>query len=82
MVMSWVAVFDSDLTLKAPAHFEHGIFPKNHVDQSREFALCVVALAYPVRILFGQRRFVLAALMVAIELSLVVNMAFATVSPA
>jgi hypothetical protein len=35
MVMSWVVVFDSDLTLKGPAHFEHGIFPKNHIDQAR-----------------------------------------------
>ena len=80
MVMSWVVVFDSDLTLKAPAHFERGIFLKNHIDQSQEFVLCVVALAYPIRVLIGEKRFALATLLVALALSFIINMAFATVS--
>ena len=39
--------FDPGLTLKPDGDAERGIFVKNYIDQSQEFALCAVALAYP-----------------------------------
>ena len=47
MVMSWIVAIDPGLSLKAPASRGRGIFVKNYIDQSQEFALCAVALAYP-----------------------------------
>ena len=48
MAMSWIVAFDPSLTLKPRSDLERGIFVKNYIDQSQEFALCAVALAYPV----------------------------------
>ena len=78
-VMSWLVAFHPDLTLK-PDHLERGIFVKNNIDQSQEFTLCAVALAYPVVMLLRQRRFWLAGLLTALALSFFVNMAFVVVS--
>jgi hypothetical protein len=50
MLVSWVVAFEPNLTLKADAEMR-GIFVKNYIDQSQEFALCAVALAYPVMML-------------------------------
>jgi O-antigen ligase len=81
MVMSWVVVFDPGLSLQhnlnSPAP---GIFVKNYIDQSQEFALCAVALAYPVVILLREKRFLPAMLLMALSLSFVVNMLFVVVS--
>jgi O-antigen ligase len=78
MVMSWVVAYEPQLALKSGA--DYGIPVKNYIDQSQEFALCAVALAYPIVSLLGQKRFTKAALLAAIGLSLVANMAFVTVS--
>ena len=59
---------------------QRGIFVKNYIDQSQEFALCAVALAYPVITLLRAKRRLLAGLLIAISLSLLVNMAFVIVS--
>ncbi len=49
MAVSWMVAFDPSLSLKASTQAtEHGIFVKNYIDQSQEFALCAVALAYPI----------------------------------
>ena len=49
MVMSWIVAYDPSLSLKAPSQGDaRGIFVKNYIDQSQEFALCAVALVYPV----------------------------------
>ena len=49
MVMSWIVAIDPGLSLKAPDEpGGRGIFVKNYIDQSQEFALCAVALAYPI----------------------------------
>ena len=49
MVMSWLVTIDPSLSLKPPGEpGGRGIFVKNYIDQSQEFALCAVALAYPV----------------------------------
>ncbi|QPF82903.1 O-antigen ligase family protein [Bradyrhizobium genosp. L] len=80
MVMSWLVVRYPGLTMKPPATAERGIFVKDHINQSQEFTLCAVALAYPVVMLLRSRRFVLAALLVVIAVSFFANMAFVVVS--
>jgi hypothetical protein len=76
---SWIVAFDPGLTLKENTE-QRGIFVKNYIDQSQEFALCAVALAYPVMTLLRANRPWLAALLTAIALSFIVNMMFVTVS--
>lgn len=78
MVMSWVVAYEPQLALKSNG--EYGIPVKNYIDQSQEFALCAVALAYPIVSLVGQKKFTKAILLAAIGLSLVANMAFVIVS--
>jgi O-antigen ligase len=80
MVMSWIVVFFPDLTLKAKDSAVRGIFVKNYIDQSQEFALCAVALAYPIATLVRARRIELALLAGALSLFFLINMAFAIVS--
>jgi O-antigen ligase len=82
MAMSWLVAFDPALSLKpkAEAAFERGIFVKNYIDQSQEFALCAVALAFPVITLLRARKVVSALLLSALALSFAVNMAFVIVS--
>ena len=46
MAMSWIVAFDPGLALKSGA--EYGVPVKNYIDQSQEFVLCAVVLAYPV----------------------------------
>jgi O-antigen ligase len=79
MAMSWVVAFEPDLTLKTEVR-ERGIFVKNYIDQSQEFALCAVALAYPIMTFLRTNRIRLAALLAAIALSFLVNMIFVVVS--
>ncbi|WP_354218422.1 O-antigen ligase family protein [Bradyrhizobium sp. JR7.2] len=78
-VMSWLVAFHPNLTLK-PDHLERGIFVKNYIDQSQEFALCAVALAYPIVMLLHEKRYWFAGLLIALALSFFVNMAFVVVS--
>lgn len=78
-VMSWLVAFYPDLTLKTD-HLERGIFVKNYINQSQEFTLCAVALAYPIVTLLREKRYWLAALLIALALSFFVNMAFVVVS--
>ena len=79
MVVSWAVAFEPNLTLK-PEIESRGIFVKNYIDQSQEFALCAVALAYPVMMALRTGRTRLALLLTAIALSLLVNMMFVVVS--
>ena len=78
MAMSWIVAFDPGLALKSGA--EYGVPVKNYIDQSQEFALCAVALAYPIITLLRAKRILLAVLLIAVALSFVVNMAFVVVS--
>jgi O-antigen ligase len=79
MAMSWIVAFYPGLSLKT-FDPQRGIFVKNYIDQSQEFTLCAVALAYPIIMLLRARKVWLALLLSAIVLSLVVNMAFVIVS--
>jgi O-antigen ligase len=78
MAMSWLVAFDPRLALKSAA--EYGVPVKNYIDQSQEFALCAVVLAYPIIGSLRAGRIVPALLLGAIALSFVVNMAFVVVS--
>jgi O-antigen ligase len=78
MAMSWLVAFDPRLALKSSA--DYGVPIKNYIDQSQEFALCAVVLAYPVIGLLRSGRIIPALLLSAIALSFVVNMAFVVVS--
>jgi O-antigen ligase len=80
MVMSWIVAFDPGLTLKPEADASRGIFVKNYIDQSQEFALCAVALAYPIVTFLREKRIWLAVLLTALALGFVVNMALVIVS--
>jgi hypothetical protein len=80
VVMSWIVAFFPGLTLKAKDVASHGIFVKNYIDQSQEFALCAVALAYPVVMLARAGRAALAVVLCALALAFVSNMAFVIVS--
>jgi O-antigen ligase len=76
--MSWIVAFNPNLALKSGAEF--GVPVKNYIDQSQEFALCAVALAYPIATLVRTKRFLLATFLTAIAVSFVVNMTFVNVS--
>jgi O-antigen ligase len=78
MAMSWIVVFDPQLTIKP--QIDYGVPVKNYIDQSQEFALCAVALAYPVVEFFNRRKFAPAAVLLALGLGFVVNMMFVVVS--
>jgi O-antigen ligase len=78
MLLSWAVTFDPRLALKSEAEF--GVPVKNYIDQSQEFGLCAVALAYPVIRLLRDRRFALATMLAAIAAGFMVNMAFVVVS--
>ncbi|WP_051334516.1 O-antigen ligase family protein [Bradyrhizobium sp. Ai1a-2] len=80
VVMSWLVFLQPSLSLKPPIDAERGIFVKNYIDQSQEFTLCAVALAYPIVTLLRAKKFALAGLLVAIALSFFINMAFVVVS--
>jgi O-antigen ligase len=80
MLMSWIVAIDPGLSLKPAEEAEHGIFVKNYIDQSQEFALCAVALAYPIISLLRANEIRLAKWLGAISLGFVLNMTFVAVS--
>ena len=78
-LVSWLVLFDPSLSLKG-AGAERGIFVKNYIDQSQEFSLCLVALAFPVVTLLRERKIWQALLLCALALSFLLNMLFVIVS--
>lgn len=81
MAMSWIVAFDPSLTLKRlDERGGRGIFVKNYIAQSQEFALCAVALAYPVIRLLRANMMSRALALGAIALGFIANMAFVIVS--
>jgi len=78
MAMSWIVAIYPGLALKAGA--QYGVPVKNYIDQSQEFALCAVALAYPITTLIRAKRILPAALLAVLALSFVANMMFVAVS--
>lgn len=78
MVFSWIVAFHPQFALKPGA--EYGVPVKNYIDQSQEFALCAVALAYPIISLLRTKRWLAGALLAMLALSFVLNMVFVTIS--
>ena len=79
MLMSWLVMLYPGLALKQ-VNAERGIFVKNYINQSQEFALCAVALVYPVYTLLRSGKTWQALLLAAIAASFILNMAFVVVS--
>ncbi|MEP6840686.1 MAG: O-antigen ligase family protein [Bradyrhizobium sp.] len=79
MLMSWLVMLYPGLTLKQ-FNAERGIFVKNYIDQSQEFALCAIALAYPTYTLLRTGKTWQALLLAAIAANFILNMAFVVVS--
>ena len=86
LAMSCIVAIDPRLALRAVPVKDYygvavyGVPVKNYIDQSQEFALCAVALAYPIVTLLRAKRILPAALLIAVSLSFVVNMTFVIVS--
>jgi O-antigen ligase len=74
MVLSWIVLFAPSLKLTATT--SDGVPVKNYIDQSQEFALCMVALAPFVMSLYRQKRFALSAVCALLMLGFVANLAF------
>jgi O-antigen ligase len=74
MVLSWIVFFAPEFKLTVTA--SDGVPVKNYIDQSQEFALCMVALAPFILSLYRQRRFALAVACAVLVLGFFTNMAF------
>ena len=81
MVMSWVVAYDPSLSLKPPGQSDaRGVFVKNYIDQSQEFALCAVALFYPFMRLVRAEKFWPALLLGLLAVYFIDTMAFIVAS--
>lgn len=78
MIYSWIVAIEPQLAWKANAGF--GVPVKNYIDQSQEFALCMVGAIYAIVQWFRDRQPLKAFLLVAIALAFFANMAFVVVS--
>ena len=79
MGVSWLVAFHPGLTLK-PNNDVRGIFVKDYINQSQEFTLCAVALAYPIMQCLREGRIRPALLLGLVALGLVANMVFVVVA--
>jgi O-antigen ligase len=78
---SWMVAIEPSLTLKVPGEpIGHGIFVKNYIDQSQEFVLCTVVLAFPIIKLLREGKVRHALLLTLVAANFVVNMVFVVVS--
>jgi O-antigen ligase len=85
MLYSFTVAIDPDFSLKlyfsrGPYKVESGIAVRNYIDQSQEFALCALALVYPIVALFRQGRVRIAALLAVLAVGFLANMMFVVVS--
>ncbi len=78
MALSWIVTVAPALAVKSP--HDYGVPVKNYIDQSQEFALCAVVLAYPVIALWQAQRTRLAVLLATVALGFLFNMLFVVVS--
>jgi O-antigen ligase len=77
--VSWLVMLEPSLALKRGA-VERGIFVKNYIDQSQEFVLCTVVLAFPIITSLRDGKIRQALLLTALAANFVLNMAFVIVS--
>lgn len=74
MGLSWIVLFDPEL--KVTATKNAGVPVKNYIDQSQEFALCMVALIPFIITLYKQHRYTAATACAALALGFFANLAF------
>lgn len=74
MVLSWIVLFVPELKLKPAA--AAGVPVRNYIDQTQEFALCMIALAPCAVSFYRQRRYALAAACATLMLCFFVSMTF------
>jgi O-antigen ligase len=74
MLLSWIVLFAPEMKLKATTDIEVPI--KNHLDQSQEMALCMVALLPCVITFYKQQRYKAAAACIVLIVGFFANMAF------
>ncbi|MBR0825923.1 O-antigen ligase family protein [Bradyrhizobium manausense] len=85
LLTSFAVAIEPSLSLKlylsrGPYKVESGIAVRNYIDQSQEFALCALALAYPVAAQFRAGKLRMAALLGLLALAFLLNMMFVVVS--
>ena len=80
MVTSWVVALYPELALRSFDPGQPGVFVKNYIDQSQEFALCAVGLAYPIMTFVQRRRILPAVILAVVALSFAFNMIFVVIS--
>ncbi|MBI5321022.1 O-antigen ligase family protein [Bradyrhizobium sp.] len=80
LAMSWIVAFAPAFTFKPVNERVCGVFVKNYIDQSQEFALCALALAFPVMALWKEDRRRPAAWLFLLALAFVANMVFVIAS--
>ncbi|PIT03328.1 ligase [Bradyrhizobium nitroreducens] len=85
MLYSFAVAIDPSLSLKlylsrGPYKVESGIAVRNYIDQSQEFALCALALVYPIVSLLRQGRARSAAVFTVLAIGFLANMIFVVVS--
>jgi hypothetical protein len=78
MLLSWTSAIEPRLVLKSGAYY--GVPVKNYIDQSQEFALCTVGLAYVIMRCQQRREMVKAGLLLAVAAGFLSNMIFIVVS--
>ncbi|MBR1133256.1 O-antigen ligase family protein [Bradyrhizobium iriomotense] len=74
MGLSWIVLFVPPLKLATTA--SAGVPVKNYIDQSQEFALCMVAIAPCIAILYKRHRYAAAVACGILALGFLANMAF------
>jgi hypothetical protein len=80
LAMSWITAVAPAFTLKPVDDRVCGVFVKNYIDQSQEFSLCALVLAFPVMALWKQDRRRRAVWLVALATAFVANMVFVIAS--
>ncbi|MGY2905081.1 O-antigen ligase family protein [Bradyrhizobium sp. URHC0002] len=79
-LVSWLVAIDPSLSPKPGDDAYRGIFVKNYIDQSQEFALCAIALIYPIISLLRANKIRQALVLGAVSLWFIANMVFIVVS--
>jgi len=78
MALSWIVAVEPRLALRADAYY--GVPVKNYIDQSQEFALCTIGLAYMIVQQWQNRQPLRAVLLAALAVAFFTNMTFIVVS--
>lgn len=78
MIYSWIVAVEPRLAWKADAYY--GVPIRNYIDQSQEFALCMVGILYVIVQWFRDRQPLKAVVLAVIALAFLANMTFIVAS--